>query len=89
MRFLILLAILGGSACDEAQSERCRSVCQKEAVCAESRQDPEESIPYDYDECVAACVALERDTASKLLVDKHVACADEAGDSCEALMKCR
>ena len=88
MRVLLLLTIFGTN-CGETQSEPCRNVCQKEAECAENRLDPDESIPYDLDECVAACVALERDTAGKRMVEQHIKCAEKAGDSCEALMECQ
>jgi hypothetical protein len=78
------------SSCSKTQDERCRTVCQRETDCAERRSELEDdNVPYDLDECVAACVALERDSAGKRLVEKHVECAQLAGESCEALMECR
>lgn len=81
-------ALLLSDACAKPQSERCKDVCQRETECAEERSKGDENFPYDLDECIAACVALERDSAGKPLVDKHYACAEMAGDDCEALMSC-
>ena len=84
------LALSLVSSCSKTQDERCRTVCQRETYCAERRSELEDdNVPYDLDECVAACVALERDSAGKRSVDKHVDCAQKAGESCEALMECR
>lgn len=88
MRFIVVISILSIFNCGETESERCRSICQKEADCAESRENPDESYPYDVDECTAACASLERDTTTKHMVDSHAECASKAGESCEALKRC-
>lgn len=77
------------SACTGQQSERCKQVCQQETECAASRNVKEEDSPYDLDECVAACINLERDIASRHIVEEHVECAKKAAGSCEALKACR
>lgn len=82
-------ALLALSSCTEQQSARCKQVCQQETECAAERKINEDDIPYDLEECVAACIGLERDKASKHLVDKHVECAKQAAGSCQALMLCR
>lgn len=89
MRRLPLLAILLLFACSKARSERCKTVCQQETDCAEKNSDDPDSFPYDLDECVAACIGLERDTENKKLVDQHIECAKKAGSDCKALMDCR
>ncbi len=76
-------------SCTGPKSERCKQVCQLETDCAAKRKLNEEEAPYDLDECVAACIALERDSASRHLVEEHVACAEAAAGSCEKLMECR
>lgn len=88
MRILLALAFLGILGCADTESERCRSICQKEADCAESHDNPDESYPYDVDECTAACSSLERDTASEHMVRAHEECVTKAGNSCEALSRC-
>lgn len=76
-------------ACTGQQSERCKQVCQQETDCATKRNVNEEDAPYDLDECVAACINLERDIASRQIVEEHVECAKKAAGSCEALKLCR
>ena len=77
------------SACTAPQSERCKTVCQQETDCAAQRNIQEESFPYDLDECVAACVALERSNEGRQLVEKHIECANNANGDCKALEQCR
>ncbi len=91
MKLLYLVALMGFtlSSCTGAESERCKQVCQQETECAAERKINEEDSPYDLDECVAACIALERDSASRHLVEEHVECAKKAAGSCEKLMQCR
>jgi hypothetical protein len=87
---LILLGTLAlSSACSEAKSERCKKVCQQETDCAEQRSRDGETFPYDLDECIAACVGLERDSSGREKVEAHIECANSAGDSCEKLLTCR
>ena len=77
------------SACKGPQSERCKQVCQQETECATKRKVNEEESPYDLDECIAACINLERDSASRELVEEHIKCAKEAAGDCTQLMLCR
>ncbi len=77
------------SACKGAQSERCKQVCQQETDCHAERNVNEEESPWDLDECIAACIALERDNASHKIVDDHIQCAKEAAGDCAKLMLCR
>lgn len=86
----LAIACLAACACSKPQSERCRNVCQQESVCAAGAAEASnDEFKYDQDECVAACVALERDSDGKQLVEKHVECAKKAGHDCQALMACR
>lgn len=75
------------TACSSGASERCSTMCKREAECAEKLAEGE-NFKYDADECVTACVALERDPATKKLVDRHQECA-KAAETCEELMGCR
>lgn len=88
MRLVALIVLITLAACSEPRSEDCKSVCQRETDCAEQQSNLVENYPYDLDECVAACVALERDKEGKLLVERHVECAKKATD-CDELMECR
>jgi hypothetical protein len=93
MRIFSLITALGVltllCSCTAPQSERCKKVCQQETECAAQRKVQEENFPYDLDECIAACVALERGNEGRHLVEKHVDCANNANGNCEALMQCR
>lgn len=73
--------------CSNGASPRCEKMCKREAECAEELSKSE-SFKFDQDECVRACVVLERDTASKLRVDEHEKCA-QAASTCEELFECR
>jgi len=92
---LISLALLGGvligqlsAGCGEVRSQQCETVCRQEATCAEERENAGTSYPYDKDECIAACVALERDVEGKIFVQHHVECAHQA-TTCNQLLLCR
>ena len=76
-------------SCTAPQSERCKKVCQQETDCAAQRKIQEESFPYDLDECIAACVALERGIEGRESVERHIECANKADTDCEALLQCR
>ena len=93
MRLLLAICLAAAlpfmPACKEQQSERCKQVCQQETECAAQRKINEEDSPYDLDECIAACIALERDSSSRHLVEEHVECAKTAAGNCEELMLCR
>jgi hypothetical protein len=82
-------ALFGLCSCTSSQSARCKQVCQQETECAAEGKVNDTDSPYDLDECVAACIALERDSASRHLVEEHVECAKKAAGSCEKLMQCR
>lgn len=82
------LSALATSACGEVRSQQCENVCVQEANCAEERENAGTNYPYDKDECVAACVALERDVEGKKFVQHHIECAQKA-TSCNQLLLCR
>ena len=88
MRHLLLVLLLS-IACTGVQSEQCKKICQQETDCATRRNALNENFPYDLDECVAACVALEHDKEGRKLVEKHLACAKKANGDCKQLMLCR
>ncbi len=81
--------ILTGFSCANTQSQQCKSVCQQETECAEQKSNSGQNYPYDQEECIAGCVALEHDAEGKKIIEKHVACAQKAGSDCSALMRCR
>lgn len=83
-----LLSTLAISACGEVRSQQCETVCIQEADCAEERENAGTNYPYDKEECIAACVALERDVEGKKFVQHHVKCAKKA-TSCHQLLLCR
>ncbi len=88
MRFALVGAILLlATACTEPRSERCKTVCEREAECAE--QSPTKAdFRFDEQECVSACAALERDTQGKQYVRRHAECVQKAGPSCEQVYAC-
>ena len=76
-------------SCSETQSKRCKDVCQKESECAERQGTAADPVPYDVEECISACVVLERDQNSQSIVDTHIECAKASWDNCEKLLSCR
>jgi hypothetical protein len=85
----LLLVLLLAGACDAGGSKRCKAVCRRHAECADKRVAAgDESAKYDVDECIAACVNLERDNEGKKIVDRHIECAKNAA-SCDELAACR
>jgi len=88
MRFVLVGAILlFASACTEPRSERCKTVCEREAECAE-KAPTRADFRFDEQECVSACAALERDTQGKEYVRRHADCVQDAGSSCAAVYAC-
>ena len=86
VRLLMVFAWLGLTSCARENSERCSALCNKEAECAEAAQG---ESAFDERECVNACAALERDSETAALVDKHNDCVSNAGDNCAAIRECR
>jgi hypothetical protein len=81
MRFVFLGALLlSAAACTEPQDGLCKSVCEKEGSCADTR----DNYRFDPDECISACTALMRDKEGKAYVERHKACVDQA-PSCDHL----
>jgi hypothetical protein len=72
MRALILAVFLGGLACTQPRSPRCRQVCATQAECDRATKEPDPS--FDEKECVAQCTALETDAETRRIVDERVAC---------------
>jgi hypothetical protein len=82
---LVLVGLLI-AACTQARSERCKSVCAREAECIDVTKS---AIPFDEKECVAACAALENDTSDNgAKVIKHVECVNRQ-QSCAAVLDCQ
>lgn len=82
MRELLVGAVLlWSAACTEPRSERCKTVCEREAECAES--SPGAGYRFEQQECVSACAALERDAEGKQYVARHVSCVDQAAGCAE------
>ncbi len=86
---LVAASALLGSACNRSKSQQCNDVCQLETDCAEERSSDGEQYPYDLDECIAACEALEGDSNSQGHVKAHFECAEKAGGDCTKLLECR
>lgn len=72
--------------CTEPKSARCRAICAREAECVETTK--REGETFEEKECVAACGALENDTATVQLVQAHASCVKTAAD-CAAVLNCR
>jgi hypothetical protein len=84
MRLLLVAALL--AACTDPRSAACKEVCKREAECVEETNS---KMPFDESECVAACSALERDTAvSAAKVERHIACVKKQA-SCAAVLECK
>lgn len=77
----VVLTLLG--SCTEPRSAECRRVCKREAECIEETGT---KIPFEEKECVAACAALQQDSAdSGAKVRRHIDCVD-ARKSCAAVL---
>lgn len=84
MRSLLLVALL--AACTEPRSAACKEVCKREAECVEETNS---KMSFDEKECVAACSALEQDTAvNAAKVQRHIDCVNKQ-PSCEAVLECK
>ncbi len=87
MRFALVGAVLLlASSCTEPRSERCKTVCEREAECAE-KAPTKGDFRFDEQECVSACAALERDPQGKEYVRRHAACIQSAS-TCESVYGC-
>jgi hypothetical protein len=85
MRRAVVIAILV-AGCTQPRSQRCKSVCAREAECADSVKT---AVSFDEKECIAACAALENDAndnAAKVV--KHVDCVNRQ-QSCAAVLECQ
>ena len=88
LRYLALIAILPLAACSSSGSQRCKDVCEREAECAAATiNEGKEGIKFDKDECVAACVSLERDNEGHTAVETHASCVYKASD-CNDVLEC-
>ena len=84
MRALLLAALLAG--CIEPRSAACTKVCKREAECVEEIGN---KVPFDERECVAACSALEQDTAvNAAKVQRHIECVTRQ-QACPAILECK
>lgn len=80
-------ALLLVCSCTEPRSQQCREVCKREAECIEETGS---KTPFEEKECVAACGALEQDSAnSGAKVQRHVDCVKRAGTSCSGVLECK
>lgn len=85
MRFC-LAVLLAVAACTEPRSASCKEVCKREAECIEETGS---KIPFEEKECVAACAALEQDSAnSGAKVQRHIDCVKKQ-TSCAAVLECK
>jgi hypothetical protein len=85
MARISLILLMLAAACTEPRSKRCTDVCAREAACHDELEREEN---FDEGECLDACVALERDSEARVLVEAHAECVAAAGDSCEAVVSC-
>ena len=82
---VLLLASTGGG-CTQPRSERCKSVCGREAECVDTTKT---TISFDEKECIAACAALENDASNNAAkVVKHADCVNKQ-QSCAAVLECQ
>jgi hypothetical protein len=63
----------------------CTDVCAREAECIQSTSS---SLPFDKNECIAACDALSGDPQSVAKVEQHKACVMRTS-SCDAVLECQ
>ena len=89
---LLLCGLAGACSSDHADKD-CKDVCRREAQCVDGEVVPAptaegEQNRFDQAECVAACSTLLRDKRGKELVEKHLACVKQAGESCDAILAC-
>ena len=86
MRLVSVLALIAFAACTEPRSASCKKVCKREADCIEETGS---KIPFEEKECVAACAALEQDSAhSGAKVQRHIDCVKKQ-TSCAAVLECK
>ena len=87
MRAVLVGAILlwAAAGCTEPRSARCKTVCEREAECADSSEGA--VYRFEQQECISACAALERDAEGKQFVARHVACVNKA-QTCDEMHKC-
>ena len=84
MRPLLLVALF--AACTEPRSTACKEVCKREVECIEETGS---KLPFDEKECIAACSALEHDTAvNAAKVHRHIDCVTKHA-SCAAVLECK
>jgi len=84
-------------ACSASRDTRCADICKQEAQCVDERADEradeadidEEELQFDRNECTAACTALQREERGKAIVEAHIKCVKEAGNSCQAVLACK
>lgn len=86
MRVTALAIIAFLAACTEPRSQSCKKVCKREAECIEETGS---KVPFEEKECVAACAALEQDSAhSGAKVQRHINCVNKQ-TSCSAVLECK
>jgi len=86
VRLVLTALVFFGAACTQPRSQRCKSVCAREAECVDVTKS---AVPFDEKECVAACAALENDTTDNAAkVVKHVDCVNRQ-QSCTAVLDCQ
>ncbi len=86
MRYLLAAQLAALVACTEPRSAACREVCKREAECNEETAG---KTPFEEKECVAACAALEQDSAnSGAKVQRHFDCVRHQ-TSCTAVLECK
>jgi len=84
MRFALVAVLLVSFT--EPRSTSCRQVCKREAECIEETGT---KTPFEEKECVAACAALEQDSAhSGAKVQRHIDCVNKQ-TSCTAVLECK
>jgi len=83
---LCLAVLLAFTACTEPRSASCKQVCKREAECIEETGS---KTPFEEKECVAACAALEQDSAtSGAKVQRHIDCVKKQ-TTCTAVLECK
>lgn len=85
-RLCVVALPLAFLACsDGASPSQCEDICEQEVRCAQLR---EKKTDRRLEECVAGCVALDRDISGRKLVEDYVECVKHTGGSCEERMQC-
>lgn len=81
-----VVAAAGAAGCTEPRSAPCTQVCKREAECLDELNS---KLPFNVNECIAACAALEQDqTVNGAKVKRHIECVNRQ-PTCAGVLECK